>query len=553
MPAASDVKIKITAQDKTKAAFRSVNKSLDRSKRAASGLVGVLGTLATAFSIGKVINVVTGFEKLNASLVTVTGSAEEANKAMAGIQQFAATVPFSINEVTDSFIKLKAFGLDPSERALTSYANTAAAMGKSLNQVIEAVADAATGEFERLKEFGIKAKTQGDKVIFTFRGIKTEVNKTAKDIEKFITEIGSKDFAGAAALQVDTLGGAFVNLGDQVAIATNELAKSSGFVAWLKETSLAISEIISFTQRVEDPLSAIGAEMGRLSDRQQDLRAQLKVTGDADVWDGLFRQLQDVNAQIDIQKKKFDEAIAAKNKLGTGAVIAPITTPTGDGATSPAATKIVAAAKEATDEWDIAFAKIDAEFAQLDEEWANGFLGLNVAAEQVEVLAESTEEVTNQMSVFADEAARQMQRSFSDFLFDPFKEDGLRGMLDGFVTTLRQMASQAASAKIFESLGGLSGSGNSFISAIGTFFGSASSNATGGPLRAGELSRINEIEPEFFVPRTSGMVIPLSKMPETGGTINVSVTAPPSSSSQSASQFGFEVAQALRLADSRNG
>ena len=35
-------------------------------------------------------------------------------------------------------------------------------MGKSLNQMIEAVADATTGEFERLKEFGIKARTHGE-------------------------------------------------------------------------------------------------------------------------------------------------------------------------------------------------------------------------------------------------------------------------------------------------------------------------------------------------------------------------------------------------------
>ena len=35
-------------------------------------------------------------------------------------------------------------------------------MGKDLSQMIEAVADATTGEFERLKEFGIKAGKEGD-------------------------------------------------------------------------------------------------------------------------------------------------------------------------------------------------------------------------------------------------------------------------------------------------------------------------------------------------------------------------------------------------------
>jgi hypothetical protein len=37
-------------------------------------------------------------------------------------------------------------------------------MGKDMMQMIEAVADASTGEFERLKEFGIKASKQGDQV-----------------------------------------------------------------------------------------------------------------------------------------------------------------------------------------------------------------------------------------------------------------------------------------------------------------------------------------------------------------------------------------------------
>jgi uncharacterized membrane protein YqgA involved in biofilm formation len=44
----------------------------------------------------------------------------------------------------NAFIKLKALGLQPSKEALTSYGNTATAMGKSLDQMIEAVADAST-------------------------------------------------------------------------------------------------------------------------------------------------------------------------------------------------------------------------------------------------------------------------------------------------------------------------------------------------------------------------------------------------------------------------
>jgi phosphotransacetylase len=59
--------------------------------------------------------------------------------------------PFSLSKAFKGFIKLKALGLQPSEAAMLSYGNTASAMGENLNQMVEAVADAATGEFERLR------------------------------------------------------------------------------------------------------------------------------------------------------------------------------------------------------------------------------------------------------------------------------------------------------------------------------------------------------------------------------------------------------------------
>jgi len=164
------------------------------------------------------------FEKLDASLKTVTGSAAGAKTAFAVIDKFSANTPFQLNEVVASFIKLKSLGLDPSEAALLSYGNTASAMGKSLNQVIEAVADAATGEFERLKEFGIRAKQEGDQVTFTFQGVETTVRKDAASIEGYLRSIGDVQFAGAMAEQMDTLGGVMSNLQDSF----SRLARSIG-------------------------------------------------------------------------------------------------------------------------------------------------------------------------------------------------------------------------------------------------------------------------------------------------------------------------------------
>lgn len=194
-----------------------------KAERATDGLMSTMARFAgpaavmagAVASLTKVVNVTRQFEVLNAQLITATGSAENAGVAFEAIQDFASNTPYDLQQVTESFTKLVNLGLTPSERALTAYGDTASAMGKDLNQLIEAVADAATGEFERLKEFGIRASSQGDEVAFTFRGVTTTVKKNSEEIEEYLTQLGENNFAGAMAQRMDTLDGAMSNLGDE--------------------------------------------------------------------------------------------------------------------------------------------------------------------------------------------------------------------------------------------------------------------------------------------------------------------------------------------------
>jgi len=175
-------------------------------------------------------------EKMRVSLDTsFKGNAEEAKKAFDTINEFTAKTPFQLEEVMTGFIKLKNMGLDPSKRALTSYGDTASAMGKSLNMMVEAVADAATGEFERLKEFGIKASQEGDKVTFTFRGVKTTVKKDAKEIEKYLIGLGETEFAGGMEKQSKTLYGIISTLKDQITLTMASVAEESGALEIVKK------------------------------------------------------------------------------------------------------------------------------------------------------------------------------------------------------------------------------------------------------------------------------------------------------------------------------
>lgn len=202
--------------EKTELRLKRLGKAGDIAGNVASALSkAMLAAGAAVGGLGKAV-ITTGarFEKLRAQLKTATGSAENAEAALSFIKDFARNTPFQVDQITEAFVKLTNLGLEPSARALTSYGDTASAMGKELDQFIEAAADAVTGEFERLKEFGIKAKSEGDRVSFTFRGVSTEVGKNAKEIEEFLIGLGEQNFAGAMSEQMGTLGGLVSNLKD---------------------------------------------------------------------------------------------------------------------------------------------------------------------------------------------------------------------------------------------------------------------------------------------------------------------------------------------------
>jgi len=194
------------------------------------------------------------FETMSVALETsFQGNTQQAKAAQKAITDFAAKTPFELNEVMRGFIKLKNMGLDPSEKALTSYGDTASAMGKSLNDMVEAVADAATGEFQRLLEFGIRASQQGDKVTFTFKGVSTTVKKDSKAIEDYLIKLGQVNFSGGMEKQSQTLNGMLSTLKDNFSLALNQMANDSGLLDLAKNAVKGISSAIAeFTPKIKD-------------------------------------------------------------------------------------------------------------------------------------------------------------------------------------------------------------------------------------------------------------------------------------------------------------
>lgn len=218
------------------------------------------------------------FQSLMAGLKTATGSQQAADEVFASLRQFAQETPYDLAQVVTAFIKLKNLGLDPSIRSLRAYGDVAAAMpGKTLDQFVEAVADAITGEFERLKEFGIKASTQGQQVTFTFRGMATTVRKNAADIEDYLRKLAEVNFGGAMAEKMNTIGGAASNLKDALDNLFVTIGKS-GAAESLVDVLNALAAALNRLSGVTSPF-AWGKDLEDTRARVIELRAQIAALG----------------------------------------------------------------------------------------------------------------------------------------------------------------------------------------------------------------------------------------------------------------------------------
>lgn len=179
------------------------------------------------------------FENYEAVLKVVEGSSAKARKALDWSSTFATKTPFQLNEITAAFVKLRTYGLDPTNGLMATLGDTSSAMNMPLMQSIEAIADAITGENERLKEFGITASKAGDMTSFNYvdkQDIQQSLTVNGKDrkaIEKALRSIWDEKFKGASQERAKTWTGMMSNMGDQWVRFAN-MVMSGGLFDWMK-------------------------------------------------------------------------------------------------------------------------------------------------------------------------------------------------------------------------------------------------------------------------------------------------------------------------------
>jgi phage tail tape-measure protein len=223
---------------RTSAALRRIGSGLAtvaRQAALAGAAIGGIAIGAIGWFTKSAIDKASQMETLETALETVEGSAAKAQAAMGWIQKFGATTPYEIDEVGAAFNRLRAYGINPTDGTLRTLGDTAASMGKPLMSAVEAIADAVTGENERLKEFGIRAQKSGNQITYFYKNaagedVKKKVKANSQEmIRATLMAIWNEKYAGSMDKQSRTWRGLMSSLSDHWTLFQVRVMRSGVF------------------------------------------------------------------------------------------------------------------------------------------------------------------------------------------------------------------------------------------------------------------------------------------------------------------------------------
>ena len=185
-----------------------------------------LGGLAVGAKVG--LTEAANMEQYRNTLEVVMKDTKKAGKTFQWAVKFANKTPFDTGEVVEATTKLTSYGLK-AQSVLPKVGDMASAMGKPMDQAVEAIADAQTGELERLKEFGITKQQIIDHANKIMRG-KEIVNQKGqitdqKNFNKALFSLMEERYSGSMVKQAKTLKGLMSTIGG---VAKSGLAKIMG-------------------------------------------------------------------------------------------------------------------------------------------------------------------------------------------------------------------------------------------------------------------------------------------------------------------------------------
>lgn len=195
-------------------------------------------------------------EKSVAGLIGAFGGLKAARDQFEMLQQAARDTIQPFDQLRAVAMNLKRNGIQATAEQMKTFSQIAYGTGQSLETVGNAFTSALQGRVKSLNQLGIVAKDNGDKLILTYKGVTTTVEKSAEGLDKYFETLGEENKGALEYLQggmtgainhLDNAWGDFVRgiaesgLGQAIADTIRVGAKAlDGITAWISRNKQSI-------------------------------------------------------------------------------------------------------------------------------------------------------------------------------------------------------------------------------------------------------------------------------------------------------------------------
>jgi hypothetical protein len=252
---AQNLKINITAQDRTKKALGDVRGRLAGLKRAIFSVQGALVGLGAGLAVRAIVGTGRSIEDLNVRLKQLFGSAQEGAKAFDVMANFAGRVPFSLEQIQAASGNLAVVAGDANRlsKILEITGNVAAVTGLDFTTTAEQIQRSFAGGIAAADIF----RERGVRDLLGFKaGATVSAEETVKAFEKVFGKGGK--FGNATDELATTFTGTLSMLGDKLFNFKRNIANAQFFETLKSEFKSLDKFIADNAQAFEDIATVIG-------------------------------------------------------------------------------------------------------------------------------------------------------------------------------------------------------------------------------------------------------------------------------------------------------
>lgn len=144
------------------------------------------------------------YEDMSAKLSVLTGDIDSARDKFWELNALEDKTAIATDKLAQAYLTLGNNGLTRSSKQLEKYAAIAQGTNKDITGLAQNISNFVNGRLQSLKEYGITAERNGNKVVMSFKGEKKEIEATSEALEQYLGQLADTQFGGVLEARTGT-------------------------------------------------------------------------------------------------------------------------------------------------------------------------------------------------------------------------------------------------------------------------------------------------------------------------------------------------------------